>query len=293
MTTTVETDRAYSVEMTNAEYHAQPEWSNSQLKLLPGEPELFHDRHVLKLPDFQQKTTPAMQLGIDVHRMVLDGDEPIEIPRDCLSASGAKAGKEWQAFLDCHYDKVLCKEGDPRLYMARSILAEPVARKWLDALCCKEKSLFFIDPVTGLKLRSRLDVLATATEAAIMLFDVKTTSKDPYSEREIKEEIVKRGYHRQGAFQWEAVTQWAAVATPGRRVEAFTLVFVRSSPPHDCHCHELPGRAIVQGRAENRAALDDLDRRLQSGNWKPKTYGRVTMTDLPEWYYKRTGGDYE
>ena len=274
-------------DLTNEEYHALPSWSSSQTKLLPDEPELFFRRHVEKAPAFQFNQTASMKLGTAVHRAILDGTPVKLIPDDVLSASGAKAGKAWKQFEAEFHDLVLCKPDDPILHMVESIRAEPMAAKWLAAEGSIEQSIAYEDPVTGLPLRARPDKAATVEDDRVVILDPKTTTKDPYSGREMAKVMAEFGYHKQAAWYWDAVELL------GKSVEAFLFIFVQNKAPYVCHVVEMTPEDIERGRRQNRRALDDLARRLESDNWKPETYGTVTYVELPEWYRKQEDENYD
>ena len=274
------------LDIPNDEYHARAEWSNSQAKLIPDEVELFHRRHIEKHPAFQFKQTASMAMGTAVHDIVLENTPVVMIPGDVLSKSGAKAGNNWKAFQSDNPGKVLCKQDDPILHMVASIRNEPAAMKWLDAEGPVEQSMIYRDAETGLDLRARLDKLTLLTEGSVIL-DLKTTTKDPHSEREIAKVIYKFGYHRQGAWYWDAAEAY------GHDIEAFLLVFVRNSQPYDCHVWELSATALELGRHQNTIAKRDLAHRLETNNWKPEAFGRISMIDVPDWAYKQENLNYD
>ena len=288
MTTEVNTEVTL-LELTNEEYHARPEWSSTQVKLIPDEPWTFFKRHIEKDPAYQFNRTPSIKLGTAVHDIVLDGRPTKLIPGEALASDGSRRGNNWKAFQADNPGVVLCKADDPILHMVAAIREEPKARAWLDADGLTEQSMVYQDPVPGLGLRAQTDKLAYASGDAIVIADIKSTSKDPFDEREIAKQIVQFCYHRQAAWYWDAVDLWGS---PDLYVQAFVFVFVQNTPPFGCHVHEIPERAIELGRQQNKAAIGELSGRLSSNNWRPATWGRVTLTDLPEWYYQKEGVDY-
>jgi len=280
------------LDLSNEEYHARPEWSSSQVKLLPRDVELFHRRHIEKHPAFQFKQTASMAIGTAVHDIVLEDTPVVMIPEEVLQRrkkkgsetefTFAKAGAPWEEFKAAHPGAVLCKDDDPILHMVASIKGEPAAMKWLDAEGPVEQSMFYRDEETGLGLRARLDKLCLASGGSVIL-DLKSTVVDPHSEREVAKQIYTFGYHRQGAWYWDAAEAW------GHDIEALLLAFVRNSAPYDCHVWELSGMALELGRHRNRTARRELAARLQSNNWKPESFGRISMIDVPDWAYQQEG----
>lgn len=275
------------LDLTNDEYHARPEWSNSQVKLLPNEVELFGKRHIEKQPAFQFKPTASVQLGTAVHDIILENTPIVMIPESALSASGSKAGKGWTSLRADNPGKVLCKPDDPILHMAASIRAEPKAREWLESEGPVEQSICWHDDVSGLDLRAKPDKVSMTSQGNVII-DLKSTKEDPHSERQIAKAIHTLCYHRQGAWYWDPVEWWLQ-----DEVRLFMLIFVRNKPPYDCHVHELAGRAIELGRQQNRLARGELASRLQTKNWLPETHGRTTVIDLPDWAYNQEEENYE
>ncbi len=275
------------LDIPNEEYHARPEWSSSQVKLLPDDPWLFYKRHVEKHPAFQFKQTASMAIGTAVHDIVLEHTPVVMIPDGVLSKSGAKAGQPWKDFKMSNPGKVLCKEDDPIIHMVDAIQTEPKAMEWLDAEGPVEQSIIYRDEATGLDLRARLDKLTPASSHTSVIADIKSTKEDPHNERAIAKAMYNLGYHRQGAWYWDAAEAW------GHGIEAFLFVFVRNCQPYDCHVWELSGTALELGRRQNRWAMNDLAARLRSNNWRPSAFGRTSIIDLPEWAYKQENPDYE
>lgn len=269
------------LDLTNEEYHARSEWSSSQLKLLPKEPELFGKRYVEKNPAFQFKQTTSTKLGTAVHDIVLEHTPIVMFPKSALSASGSKAGSGYKSFVADNPGKVLCKPDDPILYMVESIRKEPCARKWLDSEGPVEQSMTYRDEVSGLDLRVRLDKLSDLGASKGVVLDVKSTNKNPYSKREIARVIYDRGYYKQAAWYWDAVEQG------GVEVCAFLFVWVRNIPPYECHVTELDVDVLGLGRVQNIVARHALAERLESNNWKPETFGRVTTVRLPDWTHNQ------
>lgn len=269
------------LDITNEEYHARDEWSNSQLKLLPDEPELFHRRHVEKHPAFQFAQTASMKIGTAVHDIVLEHTPVVMIPKSALSASNAKAGKGWTSFVADNPGKVLCKPDDPILHMVESIRNEPRACEWLDSEGPVEQSFIYRDKVSGLDLRARIDKLSDLGSSKCALADVKSTNKDPYSEREIAKVMANLKYHCQGAWYWDAVEQL------GWEVMTFLFIWVRNSPPYECHVTELDVDDLELGRVQNLVARRSLAERLETNNWKPESFGRVTIVRMPDWSHNQ------
>jgi hypothetical protein len=277
------------IDCTTEEYHARDEWSNSQVKLIPKKVREFYQRHVTK--EWIYKPTASQKLGTAVHRILLDGTEVLEIPDEVLSTSGSRAGRAWKEFEAEHTDQVLVKRGDAESEairsMVESVRAEPMAAKLLEAPGWTEHTLVYTDEETGLPLRVRPDKICEFPDG-LVLFDLKTTENPLDGWDNFGFQAGKFGYHRQDAWYWDAVDRWKGEGA----VAYFVFGAVRNKPPYECVTQELPERAVDLGRRDNRRALDELKRRLDSGDWNLPSFGHVPLTDLPERYYHEEKRNY-
>lgn len=266
--------------MPEAEYHARPEWSQSQFKLLPNEPELFYGRHVAKYPGWQLKPTPDMELGTALHAVILDGKPLVEIPGDVLTSNGQRRGKPWEQYQAEHADDLIMlpKEIGGIRAMVDAIMGQDVLRNLFEADGFTEHSLFMVDDATGLPTRGRLDKFARLN-GRMIIGDLKCTSIDPADKRQVEAKIHSFKYHQQAAHYWDLCE--AAYVTP----VDFVFAFVRNSPPYNAVGWTLTPNAIELGRRRNRVALDDLRRRLDTGDWVGERHGYLSMADLPKYAY--------
>ena len=258
---------------SETEYRAAPGWSYSQLKLLPDQPEVFHGRFVSKV--WPLEPTPAMDIGTIFHEAVLTGKPLPIIPEDVLSSSGFRAGAKWKEWAQAHPGPCLrARDAEPIEIMIDSVWADKQAAKLLRADGRVELALFGKDAVTMLPIKGRLDKLVQFGEGVVIL-DLKTTA-DPTPERFAKQ-VYEQRYHRQAAF-------YAMLAAMhGHDVAAVVFVAVRNVPPYECVVYECDSGIIETGERENRAALDDLARRLKADYWHGPTFGRITELTFPKW----------
>lgn len=278
------------LDITNEKYHARPEWSASQTKLLPGDPMLFEGRHISKVMPF--KRTAAMELGTQVHRALLDGTPTMVIPPEVLSKSGAKAGDAWKDFR-AEYEpaSVLVKdESDPIAIMLARLRAHKTVQELLEASVFREQSIIWTDPTTGLGCRARPDDVARRNNKNI-LWDLKTASD--ISERACDNQVADLGYHR--SLEWYA-TGLAKIGdrlTFGSNIDTYLIVWVKSSAPYRVAVDEIDKDAIDTAAQENAVAREDLLRRLglhcagDAGAWLPDNYHLIRRKlKLPKWYEK-------
>ena len=265
--------------LSNAEYHAHPAWSSSPVRLLPEYPELFHGRYITG--EFPHPESDAIDLGTAVHSDLLEGGKGwLEIPADALTSNGQRRGKAWEAFEAEHAGQTLLlpsQAAKVRLISA-SVLADPMARRLLEATGKAEESLFLPDPETALPLKARPDKQCCFPDGLI-LADIKTVS-DP-GEYAFAYKCLDYGYARQAA--WYSMAVQTCHLEP---VEAFVFICVRSEPPYECRCWELTDRAIERGTELNRVAINDLATRLVSDDWHGPGFGRCLPLELPNRFYQ-------
>lgn len=157
-------------------YHADPvahEWgslSSSGAKLLvpPSCPYLF---------DYARKhgkRTKSMDIGTRVHALVLGkGEEYLtELPFDEYRTDEAKAARD-KAVTDGKIPTKPREMAEARA-IADAVIADPEARRLLDAVTDTELSGFWYEPEYGIWCRMRLDVLGWTDRPEIG--DVKTTA---------------------------------------------------------------------------------------------------------------------
>ncbi len=261
-----------------AKYHNRKEWSQSQFKLLPKNPELFHGLYVAKPPRFTFDATDDMQLGTQLHALVLEHQELLIVPATALSSNGQRRGKNWEAWCDDHPDDhgVLVKDALRILSMQASIEADPVLRDLFAADGETEHTIILEDSNTSFPLRARLDKLARFPNGYI-IGDIKATGIDVTSEREIAAKVFAMGYHQQAAFYWDAAE--LLYGAPLR----FVFAFVRNKPPFNAVAWCISDNDLDLARRHNRLALDDLARRVDYSDWNGDRFGKLNYFSLPNW----------
>jgi hypothetical protein len=271
------------IDLPSEEYHAHAAWSHSQLKYLPGEPELFNGLFVAKRPDWQasRNETPATRFGTAGHAWMLEDREPVVPPASVLSKSGSRAGGAWQAFASEHEGDTILTEDEWAAIQYATIRAkqDPEIDAYLSTVGKVEHSLFAIDEATGLPVRGRLDKICEFQDGMEIL-DLKISGDT--SEYWVSNQVAKMGYERQAAMYWDLVA--AAYGEP----KAFTFLFVRNEPPYDSALWRLYNDAIEIGRQENALALLDLKERLRTNYWFSESFGRIGYTHLPAWKARET-----
>jgi hypothetical protein len=265
-------------QLADADYHYRPEWSVSQFKLLPEEPELFWGRHVAKLSDYQPAASPQMRLGTAVHESLLQNIPLRIIPDEVLSSNGSRAGNRWKEFAVEHEGEVWLKadEAAPIQRCIDSIRNNPKARALLELPGRVELAVFWRDELTGLPLRGRLDKLVEVGDGLVL--DLKTAS-DP-TDYGFSFACLDHKYHLQAAAYLEAA-EYATGKTP----EGFLFIVAQPTAPYVCQVYTCRREMLDLGFTRLRESLHDLKTRLDSGDWHRAGFGKVNLLDLPKKAY--------
>ncbi len=120
-----------------------------------------------------------------------------------------------------------------------------------------EHSIFWQDHKTGVWLKARPDVIPIDSD---MIVDLKTcASAHPVA---VRRSINDLNYHMQLALAYEGL-----LATTGREMTDFVLVFVEKAPPYCVNIKPIWMQDIELGRRQNRRSLDKFAEALNTGHW--------------------------
>lgn len=271
---------AHHVNVPAHEYHDRSEWSQSQWKLLPSAPEEFYGKHV-RLPKesrWRLKPTPDMELGTQLHAVLLENEPLLIIPYTALTSNGQRRGKNWEAWCDEHPDNhgVLEKDSARIRAMCESCRNEPVIRELLEAEGEVEHTIIWRDDATQLDCRARLDKISRFPNGYIIP-DLKSTGIDVTNKQAVEKRIFEGGYHQQAAAYWDAASM--LYGPPIR----FVFIFVRNSPPFTARAWYLEEADMDLGRRHNAQALGDLRERLTSNQWNGAYFGQLNLASLPKY----------
>lgn len=262
------------------EYHGRKEWSQSQWKLLPKYPELFYGMHIAEPRLFTFEATDDMELGTQLHGLVLEHQDLLIIPPTALTSNGQRRGKNWDAWCDEHPANpgILPKDSKRILSMRDGIMANPVLRDLFNAEGDTEHTIILDDSVTGFGLRMRLDKLAQFPKGYV-IGDIKATAIDVTDERQVAAKVYAMGYHQQAAAYWDA-----AELLYGPPLD-FVFAFVRNRPPFNAVAWAPTLNDMDLGRRHNRLALDELKRRIADNDWRGERFGKLNRFSLPNYAY--------
>ena len=226
------------LQMTNAEYHAAPGISASNLEYLEESVLHLEKKHLFTL------SSPALDLGALVHALVLE-PELVKtgffiLPKLDLRTNAGKAQKK--ELEDANQDKILISEDDYQtaLIMRRNVLA-------LAGNLFKQgeaEQSFFADD-EGLLLKCRPDFYI---ERLATVIDLKTTAD--ISEYGLKKTIASYRYDRAAVFYPKVLRLL------GLEAQRFIFVFVESKPPHLVKIRDIHPNALELAEVEVEALLD-------------------------------------
>lgn len=119
-----------------------------------------------------------------------------------------------------------------------------------------EKSMVWRDKETGIWLKSRPDVIPTASGD---IADLKTTTKLSY---DFDNDASKMRYDMQAAL-----AKWGMEATMGLRMNSFSFIPVLTKPPHSCDVLTLQSEDIMEAEKDLRTAIRVFANCIDTNNW--------------------------
>lgn len=233
----------------------------------------------------RSEPSPAQRLGTLTHVL---GVEPLKalglyvvMPdfskqvhnRDGSTPANPKATKEYKdlvaEFQAANSDKsiVTHDEYDRAVGMIQSIHANERAREYVSSCAEPEQSIVWIDSLTGLTCKARIDAASRVNKR---LTDLKT-SRDVTN---FSWSIFNYEYHRQAAFYLDGYK-----TLTGMECE-FCLVVAESDKPYTVLAAPVGPASIRAGRERYQAALKRIVACHENGNWP--ALANPDAWDLPE-----------
>lgn len=160
--------------------------------------------------------------------------------------------------------------------MAQKVLTDPEAAP-IFASGEAEMSIYATDPVTGIRLRGRVDWINREyhNDGTVLIDDVKTSiTANPI---ELEKRFYDLGYWMQRAW-YEDLLILAGLA---ERVD-FVFTVVEKTEPHIVQNIRYTRAAVEEGRRANREAIDLYARCMETGDWPGYSSDIVTI-GLPAW----------
>lgn len=251
-------------DLSNTEYHARPEISSSDVKMVASK-SLAHWKAKVRKP------SSAFAMGSAVHALVLEPEKSLVIrgPED-------RRGDKWKkAQLAADIDgATLLTEGDYDLAhaIAEATRAHPVVAMYLaDPSFVAEASIFAKDPATGVDIKCRPDGWI---DSQGIIFDVKTTrdaSPDGFPR-----EIRNYGYDLQAAFYLRCMR------AAGHDAKAFIFVAVEKEAPYAVSLHALTDAYLVHADQRVTQTLQKISNATVTNDFTTG-WPLLNHVDLPRW----------
>ena len=138
-----------------------------------------------------------------------------------------------------------------------------------------ERSLFADDPLFGILLKARFDILPRTGNC---IPDLKTC--EDASIEAAEKAIGSYGYFRQAAFYLRVARLL------GIQKEAFVYIFVEKSPPYAVACYQLADEVLLAGDKLIERDLQLLQNCMSEGKW-PGYGDGVRGVGVPGWMMKQ------
>ena len=251
-------------DMSNEEYHATSGVSSSAVKAVYKKT-LAHWKG-----EKRNSNNAAFAMGSAVHANLLEKERNLVVKGPKTKASAAF--KEMQANLD--EDQILLTEVEFNVAncITRGALNNPVCASYLnhpDRL--NEISIFVEDPISGLTLKTRPDLLI---EKEGTVYDVKTTQDA--STRGFLKECLKYGYLLQGAHYVYACK------LAGYEVDNFSFIACDKTAPFLSPVHVMRPEVMHWGMKQLHKTLAIIAKAEKDSDYSTG-WGDYTVIQKPEW----------
>lgn len=261
--------------MTNAEYHAHPAVSKSDLDLVNRSP-----LHYKSAKQSGKEQTEAMLFGSVVHKLVL---EPETFAAEYAVAPKCdrrtKEGKQaWKEFTDSIADETVITEElhKEAQNVANAVLANPIVKKILTGGQA-EQSFFWTDEETGVECKCRPDYLIREKGLVI---DLKTT-ENASPERFMKSAYDYR-YHVQAWWYLHGLSQYGVAA------RNFVFIAVEKKPPYAVCVYAADDLMLELGKREALENLQTYAECKKSGIWHGyEKEPEIHSLSLPDWVIRK------
>lgn len=245
-------------------------------------------RAVLKSPakfrydqDHPRPPKKEFDFGHAAHSLVLGvGSELREIPTKHLASNGAASTKDAKAFMaEARADDAVPLKPEEMAKvrdMAAAITAHPIASVLFSGAGQAEQSIYTTDPETGVRLRTRPDLM-TRPGLRLLIVDYKSTvDADP---RVFARHAADFGYHCQNAWYIDQATAAGLDDDP-----EFLFVAQSKEPPYLVSVTRFDPASVDEGRRRNRRAINTFAHCTQTGRWPGWEHDIFPIT-LPKWAF--------
>jgi hypothetical protein len=251
-------------DMTNEDYHSTSGISSSAVKAVYKK-SLAHWKGEKRNPN-----NPAFAMGSAVHANLLEKERNLVVKGPKTKSS--LAFKEMKNNLA--EDQILLTEVEFNVAncITRGALSNPSCASYLNhPHRLNEVSIFVEDPISGLILKTRPDLLI---EDEHTVFDVKTTQDA--SPRGFLKECLKYGYLLQGAHYVYACK------LAGYDVDKFSFIACEKSAPYLSHIHLMSSEIMHWAMKQLHKTLAVIAKAEKDSDYSTG-WGDYTVIEKPDW----------
>lgn len=219
-------------------------------------------------------TTPALFLGTLMHRMILEPHLDNEIAVwGVEEEQKTRRGGVWEAFRIANEGKIILTipEFNSVEGVAVGVLNNEPIRQYAHAEGPTEVCMFWRDPLSGRRMKARLDKLIPSTDT---IFDLKST-RDCQSFK-FGAQSYALGYHIKAALYMEGY-QTLTGLLPKFRIGAIEKV-----APFESVTFRITPDVFAQGWDELHSLIRKIEECEKSGDW-PAEHPEETDLLLPAW----------
>ena len=266
--------------MSNADYHALPSVSSSQLKTILRSPAHYADAYLSEKP--RKEPTASMVLGSLTHTLFLEpenfGSEYIIAPECDRRTKDGKA--IYAAFQDAAdgLTIITAEQLTTAQSMANSMCGHIIHQAMTGGHA--EASIFYSASVGGLgvacRIRPDYHIPPCDTWPTGLIIDVKTT--DDARPEAFARTCVNFGYDLSAAMYCDGFMRHYGADEP----PLFLLLVVERDAPHAVACYECSPEMLDKGNEKYSKALELLTICRLSGEWPGYDSG-IQLLNLPKW----------
>ena len=240
-----------------SDYLADPAVNNSSLKIF--------SQSAAKYAYWRNNDRPGtgtQAIGSATHCLILENKSfEIRFGKTAAPKAGSVARTKWD-LINPRAIPLTPKMWDDVHNMAQAFKSTncSIARELLsDGV--PELSIFWIDPISNLRCKIRIDCLKDNS----IIVDVKSTVDA--SPRGFLREIWKWQYQIQASFYLRGLTTAYQSAGVNRQVDAFIFIAIESSPPHEIACYVLANSILEEANNQIDGTLARYKTCAENDKW--------------------------
>ncbi|EGE09634.1 PD-(D/E)XK nuclease-like domain-containing protein [Moraxella catarrhalis] len=261
--------------LSNADYHAHPAVSSSQLKHMLRTP-----AHFKASLETSKEPSDAMKLGSLVHTLLLEPHlvdyEYTVMPKFDRRTKQGKADYEAWLERNAHKSIITADQMDTATAMTDSLKQSSVAKLLKVNRTLIEASIFYTDQDTGIDCRVRPDFLITPCDSFPngLIVDLKTT--DNASPSAFKRTITNFGYHLSAAMYLDGYEAHFGTCP------AYIWLVAERDAPYAVASYTPSDEMLERGKQDLDSALSMLRQCMDADDY-PAYSADIATIDLPKW----------